>query len=288
MAKVREIWRDLVITLREHHLSGPTREARFLLAEVLSTSPSRIYLFWDHEIAREKMEKLYLLLQDRLNGVPLQYVLREWEFFSLTFEMKRGVFIPRLDTESWVEEALLTLRTRFKTETGIVCDLCCGSGVIGITAAYWVPNIRVYGVDISTEAVDLALKNARKLGVDKQMVFVQSDLFDFFKSIAVIQFDMILCNPPYVKEDDWSTLSPEITGHESKIALVGGHDGLDLIRRIINDSPQFLKKDGLLYLEHDPSQVDAIADCAIYSSFQLDHVISDYQQQPRATVLIRK
>jgi len=288
MAKVRDVWRDLVLTLREHHLSGPTREARLMLADVLSTSPSHIYLFWDQDLAQEKMEKLYLMLEERFNGVPLQYVLGEWEFFSLSFDIRKGVFIPRLDTESWLEEAIITLRARFNHDQGIICDLGCGSGVIGLTTAYWIPGIQVYAIDISRPAVDMTLHNAGKLGIDSRVIVELSDLFQDFASSSTIQFDAILSNPPYVKEEEWFTLSPDIRLHEPKDALVSGSDGLDLIRRILNDSSSYLKKEGFLYLEHDPSQVEAIAEIASPTPLRWDHIISDYQGQPRATVFIRR
>ena len=288
MSKVRDIWSQLVLTLREHNLPGATREARFLLAGVLSASPSHIYLYWDQDLPKEKIEKLDSMVKERLEGFPLQYVLKEWEFFSLHFYMEKGVFIPRFDTESWLEEAILTIRSNFSTQPVMVCDLCCGSGVIGLTVAYWITETQLVAIDRSELACKLTRKNAQKMGIEERVSVWQSDLFKDIKSHDAIQFDVILSNPPYVKEEEWLSLSPEIRLYEPKEALVSGSDGLELIHRILYESDSYLKSQGFLFIEHDPSQVEAITDISSKTLFDKDHVIFDYQKRPRATVFTRK
>ncbi|NLJ49240.1 MAG: peptide chain release factor N(5)-glutamine methyltransferase [Candidatus Atribacteria bacterium] len=287
MTKVREIWSQLVLTLRKHNLSGVTREARFLLAGVLNSSPSHIYLYWDQDLSDEKIEKLNIMVKERLNGVPLQYVLKEWDFFSLHFYMEKGVFIPRFETESWLEEAILTIRSHLENQPLKVCDLCCGSGVIGLTVAYWLTGVQVMAIDRSQLACDLAKKNAQKLALEKRVSIKQSDLFNDITFSNGWQFDFILSNPPYVKEEEWNFLSPEIRLHEPKEALVSGFDGLELIYRILHESSSYLKTHGYLYIEHDPSQVDSIENFSLNTQFKRDHIIFDYQKRPRATVFRR-
>ncbi|QPM68847.1 peptide chain release factor N(5)-glutamine methyltransferase [Atribacter laminatus] len=288
MSKVRDIWSHLVLTLREHNLPASTREARFLLAGVLSVSPSHIYLYWDQDLSVEKTEQLNTMVEERLKGVPLQYILKEWEFFSLHFCMEKGVFIPRLDTESWLEEAILSIRSRFDTQPVVVCDLCCGSGVIGLTIAYWLTETRVVAIDRSELACFLTRKNAYKLGLEERVSIWRSDLFNDIQTIDELQFDFILSNPPYVKEKEWNSLASEIRLYEPKDALVSGPDGLDLINRILYESPPYLKSQGCLYIEHDPSQVEEIENISIDTQFIKEKVIFDYQKRPRATVFIRK
>ncbi|HAX97792.1 MAG TPA: peptide chain release factor N(5)-glutamine methyltransferase [Candidatus Atribacteria bacterium] len=288
MSKVRDIWSNLVLTLRKNNLPGATREARFLLAGVLSVSPSHIYLYWDQDLSVEKIEKLNIMVKERLDGVPLQYVLKEWEFFSLQFYLEKGVFIPRLDTESWLEEAIMTIRSRYENQPAKLCDLCCGSGVIGLTIAYWLTKVRVVAIDRSKLACDLTRHNAQKLGLEERISIWQSNLFNDIQTTDELQFDFILSNPPYVKEEEWNTLSSEIRLHEPKDALVSGSEGLDLIYRILNESSPYLKSQGYLYIEHDPSQVEVIEDLSLNTHFVKDHVIFDYQKRPRATVFRRK
>ncbi|HQK83095.1 MAG TPA: peptide chain release factor N(5)-glutamine methyltransferase [Atribacter sp.] len=287
MSKVRDVWSNLVLTLRKHNLPGASREARFLLSGVLSASPSHIYLYWDQDLSVEKIEKLNIMIKERLDGVPLQYILKEWEFFSLQFYLEKGVFIPRLDTESWLEEAIITIRSRYENQPVKLCDLCCGSGVIGLTVAYWLTKVQVVAIDRSKLACDLTQHNAQKLGLEERISVWQSDLFNEIQTTDELQFDFILSNPPYVKEEEWNTLSPEIRLHEPKDALVSGSEGLDLIYRTLNESSPYLKSQGYLYIEHDPSQVEAIADLSLKTHFKKDHVIFDYQKRPRATVFRR-
>ncbi|MEI6157554.1 MAG: peptide chain release factor N(5)-glutamine methyltransferase [Atribacterota bacterium] len=289
MGKVRDVWRDVVSTLREHRFSAPTLEARLIMAEALSTASSRIYLYWDQEMDHGKKEKIERMLEKRLQGIPLQYVLGEWEFFSLTFKTQPGVFIPRLDTEAWLEEALIRMKMKYCEGVHTICDLCCGSGVIGITTAYWLPNITVYGFDISHESVQLSRENASRLRVQDRVIFFRSDLFAIMPTQPGLQFDCILSNPPYVRDDEWQSLSSEITQYEPKNALVAGMDGLDIIRRIFREGPAYLKPGGFLYIEHDPDQVDSIRDLLSgHTHLTYDHTIPDFQQKSRASVIYKK
>ncbi|MGC8777617.1 MAG: peptide chain release factor N(5)-glutamine methyltransferase [Candidatus Caldatribacteriaceae bacterium] len=289
MALVKETWKDLVKILRENQVLSPTREARLLLARLLHTSPSRVYLFWDFDLDAVFLGNLYAMLEERLRGVPLQYVLGEWEFLSLPFEIERGVFIPRFDTEAWVEEAILFLRLLAQREPNIsICDVGCGSGVIGISCAFWVPDLYVFGIDISEKAVELSRKNAQRLGVSDRTSFVRSDLFEIFHDSGT-RFDVILANPPYVPLGDWYSLSREIREYEPKEALVAGEDGLKVIWRIIEEGVHFLKEGGFFFIEHDPRQEESIQE-KVRRIPLLEYVrsIEDYNGRTRASVLQKR
>ncbi|MCX7668375.1 MAG: peptide chain release factor N(5)-glutamine methyltransferase, partial [Atribacterota bacterium] len=183
MTLVREVWKGLVRTLQENRVPSPTREARLLLAKLLHTAPSRVYLFWDFDLNGNALQELYTMLGERLQGVPLQYILGEWEFLSLPFQMEKGVFIPRFDTEAWVEEAMLFLRLLTQRNENVnVCDVGCGSGVIGLSCAFWIPGLRVFGVDISEKAIALSRQNAQRLGVADRISFLCSNFFEVFRS----------------------------------------------------------------------------------------------------------
>ncbi|MDK2897546.1 MAG: release factor glutamine methyltransferase [Candidatus Atribacteria bacterium] len=287
MERVRDVWKELVKTLRERGVSSPAQEARFILSRVVDTSPSRLYLFWDLSLSLQQREKLSQMLEKRLSGFPLQYVLGEWEFMSLPFQIEPGVFIPRLDTEAWIEKAILFLKERAKGEPLLICDLGCGSGMIGIACAFWVPSLQLQGVDISWKAVELSRKNARSLAVENRTTFLISDLFSAFEGKKV-QFDTILSNPPYIPKDQWEQLSPEVKLYEPQLALLGGEDGLNIIRRIIQESPPFLKRGGRLYLEHDPDQLEALK-TMVRNSPQLDYLesITDFTGKIRTSVVVK-
>ncbi|MGQ9474090.1 MAG: peptide chain release factor N(5)-glutamine methyltransferase [Candidatus Caldatribacteriaceae bacterium] len=289
MTRVREAWKDLVRITKENQIHSPTREVRLLLAKVLGTSPSRVYLFWDLDLSSDLLQKLYALLEERLHGVPLQYVLGEWEFLSLNFEMEKGVFIPRFDTEAWVEEAIIFLRLLVQREGRIsLCDVGCGSGVIGISCAFWVPQLQVYGVDISAQAVALSRRNAQRLKVNDRVLFWQSDLFEVFQDMDVV-FDVILANPPYISLGEWEYLAREIREYEPEEALVAGSDGLEMLWRIVKEGSSFLKEGGFFFLEHDPRQKENIEKMvAAIPSLEYCRCIHDYNGKARASVLRKK
>lgn len=289
MALVREVWKDLVKTLRESQVLSPTREARLLLAQILHTAPSRVYLFWDFDLDGETLRELYAMLEERLQGVPLQYILGEWEFLSLPFRMERGVFIPRFDTEAWVEEAMLFLRfLTQRKESVTVCDVGCGSGVIGITCAFWIPGLRVFGVDSSEKAVALSQQNAQRLGIADRICFLRSNLFEVFRDLNIF-FDAILSNPPYVPQEEWDGLAREIREYEPKEALVAEQGGLGMIWRIVEEGIPFLKKGGVFFIEHDPRQKDKIQEgIQRYPSLEYVRSIEDYSGKTRASMLRKR
>ncbi|MGQ9623251.1 MAG: peptide chain release factor N(5)-glutamine methyltransferase [Candidatus Caldatribacteriaceae bacterium] len=282
---VKDLFQRTVRTLQREGFSSPTREARCLLARLLSISPSRVYLFWDREMDEETERTLEGLLARRLEGVPLQYVLGEWEFFSLPFKIEPGIFIPRLDTEAWLEEAMVLLRfLQGKREQVLVCDVCCGSGVIGLSCAFFLPRILVYGVDISEKAVRLAWENATILGLQEQVRFFCGDLFAPFEHLS-LQFDVILANPPYIPEGEWEKLDKGIRLFEPREALLGGSDGLSVIRRIVEEGKSFLREGGFLFVEHDPSQEEALRVLAEKQGFVYVRSLKDYTHNVRASVL---
>lgn len=289
MALVREVWKDLVKTLRESQVLSPTREARLLLAQLLHTAPSRVYLFWDFDLDEKPLRELYTMLEKRLQGVPLQYILGEWEFLALPFRMERGVFIPRFDTEAWVEEAMLFLRLLAQRKDNVtVCDVGCGSGVIGISCAFWIPGLRVFGVDSSEKAVALSQQNAQRLGIADRICFLRSNLFEAFRDLD-ISFDAILSNPPYVPQEEWDGLAREIREHEPKEALVADQGGLGMIWRIVEEGIPFLKKGGVFFIEHDPRQKDKIQEgIQKYPSLEYVRSIEDYSGKTRASMLRKR
>lgn len=281
---VRELFSETVRLFRERSISSPTREVRLLLGKLLGTSPARIYLFWDWKVPEKGQKAFEELVHERLSGVPLQYVLGEWEFFSLPFRVRKGVFIPRIDTEAWVEEAILLLHfLSSKREKLLVCDLCCGNGAIGLSCAFFVPAVFLFGVDISKEAIALAEENATILGLGERARFFVGDLFAPFATQGMT-FDVILSNPPYVAEEDWEKLDASVRLYEPKEALLGGRDGLEVIQRILEDAPLFLRDGGFLFVEHDPRQREAVA--RLGERFGLTYVreLRDYTGCVRASV----
>ena len=221
------------------------------------------------ELSETDVKALEPLIERRLAGEPLQYVLGEWEFYGLPFYVDRTVLIPRPDTERLVETALGLL----SDDRRDVLDLCCGSGCIGIALAVC-GLAHVTSADISADALDMTERNARRNGVSVQTV--QSDLLDSVEGT----FDLIVSNPPYLSESEMASLDDSLR-FEPALALYGGEDGLDFYRRIAKAYRTYLKPDGVLLLEIGYTQREAVE-----AMFENCECIMDYGGRPRV-ILVR-
>ena len=179
-------------------------------------------------------------VEQRLQRIPLQYILGEAPFFGRLFRVDSRVLIPRPETELLCEWALEVLRNHPLPRS---LDLCCGSGCIGITLKAEKPDAFVTCSDLSPDALSLASENAARLGVD--VAFCRTDLLDGF---ATSGFDLIISNPPYIPSSVCADLQPEVK-QEPLLALDGGPDGLSLYRRIIPDAMTTLVRGGILMME---------------------------------------
>ena len=188
----------------------------------------------------EALEKYREGIRRRSEREPLQQILGTAPFYGLDFFVNEHVLVPRGDTEVLVEAVTEDLGGAGK---GITClDLCTGSGCIGISLAK-LAGMQVTLSDISEEALAVAYRNA--LALAPQCSLVQSDLFENIPQ----QFDVIVSNPPYIRDDVIETLDPEVRAYEPRTALSGGADGLSFYRRIAADAPAHLRENGRLYLE---------------------------------------
>ena len=263
-------------------------DARALLSFVTGVPFRDMPLNYADEVTEEQQAQYEQLLERRISGEPLQYITGEQEFMGLTFHVDPRVLIPRLDTEILAEEAVVYVRGRLYgqetdlyTDQNLFChveqaslreqemfhilDLCCGSGAIGLSVAALAggmkdgsPALVVTLSDISEDALDVARQNAEALGVLDRVSFIRSDLFEAFSERG--DFDLIVCNPPYVRSDVIPTLDEEVRGHEPVLALDGGADGLDIYRRIAKEAPEYLKPGGRLMMEIGFDQGDAVAE----------------------------
>lgn len=223
-----------------------------------------VFLHAEEEVDPETERKYLKLIRRREERVPLQHITGEQEFMGFRFEVSEDVLIPRQDTETLVAEAARTLREKpvrkkgfFEKLRGIkdreVLDLCCGSGIVGISLARIYDEMDLVASDISEAAVTLARRNAALNHVDGE--FLQGDLF---MPHGERKFDMILTNPPYIKTNMIGMLQDEIKDHEPREALDGGRDGLAFYRKIIAEAPDYLKDDGYLLMEIGNDQGEAL------------------------------
>ncbi len=210
------------------------------------------------------------LLRDKYNGVesadfardvlrlksgePLAYVIGWVPFLDTKIYLDSHPLIPRPETEYWVKIAINELQNRgLKNQK--VLDLCAGSGCIGVAVAKAIPNAEVHFAEIDSSHHNTIRKNILENGIDENRAQIfGGDLFEH----AEKNYDMILTNPPYIATDLAARVAENVLAHEPEKALWAGEDGMNLIKKIIELAPEYLNKNGVLYLEHEPEQVEKI------------------------------
>ncbi|CEN25722.1 N5-glutamine S-adenosyl-L-methionine-dependent methyltransferase [[Clostridium] sordellii] len=228
----------------------PKLDTEILLQKALG-DVDRLYiqLNLDKKLSNEELKCFNEMINDRLNGRPIAYIVKNREFMALDFYVEEGVLIPRPDTEPLVEE-VIELSKGMKDVT--IVDIGTGSGAISVSLAKYIKNSYVYSLDISDKALSIGKKNAVNNEVDDKIEFIKSDVFTGIKD-RNLKLDIIVSNPPYIKKEDIKTLHTQIKDYEPYIALEGGEDGLDFYRTITEKSLKYLKSNGILAFEvgHD-------------------------------------
>ena len=235
----------------------------------------------ENEEADPETEAMFLRGTERLRAhEPLQYILGEAPFYGRMFLVNEHVLIPRFDTEILVEEALVSLRDIRKEGhlTPSVLDLCTGSGCIAVTLLLEEPGIALQGSDLSAEALSAAKRNEERLaGTTGTIRFVQSDLFQEIHDV----FDLVVTNPPYIRDADIETLDPEVRDHEPRIALSGGEDGLIFVRRIAEEALPHLNDGGRILMEIGDEQGTDAVKIFEYNGFREVRIIRDLTGRDR-------
>lgn len=232
--------------LAEAGLPGGELDAQLLLGHCLGKSRTELYLAAETEIPPQPLERFTTMLGRRRQREPIAYILGEREFWSLPFIVTPAVLIPRPETEFLVEQVLTAVRKR-QLPHGYILDLCCGSGVIAIVLALELER-DIIGVDLSGEALAVARQNCGRHRVADRVALVRADLLAAFGGRGRIS--LLVSNPPYVsRREIREELDPEVAAHEPLLALDGGEDGLDVIRRIKAGLPGLMLPGGEVFVE---------------------------------------
>ena len=232
----------------------PLREARHLLAHVFGQSREWLIAHPEAALTPEQTQQFDDLLAQAATGAPLPYLLGEWEFFGLKFNVTPDVLIPRPETELLVERALA--QSKIQNQKSKILDVGTGSGIIAVTLATKLPNAEITATDISSAALAVAHANAEKHNVADRLTFIESDLLSFRNPPASRAFHIIAANLPYIPSADLNSLA--VAKHEPRLALDGGPDGLGLIRRLLADAPEALAPEGCILLEIEYRQAEAV------------------------------
>lgn len=236
--------------LMETGCLDPDIDARWIAEEGLGMTRQALVFESDRAIPMAKLIRLESMLDRRAAGEPVQYVLGSADFMGLRFKVDDAVLIPRQDTETLVEAALIDLRQR--PGQPALLDLCTGSGCVGLSLASLAPHARVTLADLSPEALEIARANQRALGLK-----VDVRQGDLFAAVAGERFDVITANPPYIPSGELEGLQREVR-FEPRMALDGGADGLDFYRRIVGGAASHLAPGGALFLEVGIGEAPAV------------------------------
>lgn len=262
--------------LANHGITNARRETEWIFAETLKLTRMDLYTRFDMPVEDDEVARLRALVQRRGRREPLAYVLGTQAFGDLTLVVGPGVLVPRPETEELVEFVL----ARFPAEPPLrVVDVGTGSGAIALSIKRARPTWDVAGTDVSEQALGFARANG-----ERAAVVVHWHLGDLAVGLSG-PFDLVLANLPYIGEDERAACDPELA-FEPQSALFSGADGLDLIRRLINDLPRILAPQGQVVLEHGWNQGTAIRALAEAGGFQA-HTIQDLAGKDRFAHLRR-
>lgn len=258
-----------VKALADAGVREPESDARILMEYAANINRSYYYLHM-HDRMDPQDEELYAhLLRKRAAREPVQYLTKEAPFFGEMFYVTPQVLIPRQDTEILVEEAEKRIYPGM-----IVLELCTGSGCVLLSLARR-HSVTAIGTDNSTAALAVAEQNRKRLGL--RATWIESDLFEKVGG----HFDLILSNPPYIPSAVIEELDPEVRAFEPRMALDGGPDGLDLIRRIIGEAGGYLRPEGWLLLEIGYDQGSAVCRLMEEAGFRETEIIQDLERRDR-------
>ena len=257
---------------------SPALDARVLLGHSLDQSAAWLIAHADDALTAAARADYDRLVARRAGGEPLAYILGRREFWSLDVCVSPATLIPRPDTETLVSQALALGRDRHNAR---FLDLGTGSGAVALAIASESRDATVVATDRSEAALDVARDNAARLGLD--VTFYLGDWFAALPEAPAPRFDVIVSNPPYVRDDDPHLARGDLP-FEPRDALVAGADGLDALRQIVAEAAAHLRERGALALEHGADQGDAVRDLMQQQGWRDVETVRDLAGQPRVTL----
>lgn len=275
-------------------------EAEVLLRHVLGLDRAGLYIRWMESLSAQAWGRYRQLLEERATGRPVHYIIGQREFMGLPFMVDERVMIPRPETEGLVEYMIRAARTAHSPlprgadhptaprSPVVVVDVGTGSGCIAVSIAHFLPQVAVFAIDISEDALTVARSNAIRHGVDGQIQWLHGDLLNPLPENVAGRVDVVVSNPPYVSRGHREGLPREIRDFEPLDAVFVDGDGTAVHRRLIADAPTWLAAGGLLVMEVGFGQADAVADAVRQDRrYATVSVVPDYASIPRVVAATR-
>jgi release factor glutamine methyltransferase len=279
---VRELIQVTSAWFEDKSVKSARLNAERLLADVLGLTRMELFLQHDRPVLGPELEKYRDLVRRRGAGEPLQQILGETEFYSRTFKVEPGVFIPRPETERLIEACCGLLAPGDRSIVSpLAVEIGCGTGIIGVTLALELPRLTVHATDVNPNAVALAERNAHLLGCDVRMEFHQGNRFAPLPAHLKGQVDLLVSNPPYIPTGEIPELAGEVKDHDPRDALDGGEDGLNVYRAIAGEMRDWVRPGGHAAFEIGFDQGPQVKEILEASGARDVTVIADYADLDR-------
>jgi release factor glutamine methyltransferase len=260
---------------------SPRLDSEVILGYCLKKDRLYIYTNPEGTLTPNDEKRYFDLIKRRAQGEPVQYITGTQEFMGLDFSVKPGVLIPRPDTEILVEKVLEKIKS---IKDPIIADVGCGSGAISVSLAVYKKDALIYASDIMDIPLEMTELNSKKNNVDTRVKTIKSDMLKELPHQLKGRLDVIVSNPPYIKESVIPTLMREVRDYEPYSALSGGGDGLYFYREIIKDSLDFLKDDGIIAFEIGYDQGEAVEELLSERGFKDVECIRDLGNRDRVVL----
>jgi len=264
--------------LKEKLIPSYKLDSELLLANVLGKKREQMLISMNETVSRKNIDSFNSLIKRRSRSEPIAYILNKKEFWSKSFFVDKKILIPRPETELMVEY----ISKHFTNKNLYILDIGTGSGCILLSLLSELKKSRGIGLDISRNAINIAHRNSINLGLSTKSKFYNRSLDKIF----AYKFDLIISNPPYICSYQIKNLSEDIKRFEPRIALDGGKDGLDVIKKVIYKSKSILKKNGLLVLEIGNGQYKKVSQILKFNNFRDRFLIRDYRNNIRCIISV--
>ena len=272
---IQNVLKEGAELLRVKKIETYNLDSELILSNILNIKREKLIIDQNKKIASDIYNKFFWYIKKRSKNLPISYILNKKEFWSLDFMVTKHTLIPRPETELMVESILKNSRKRVK-----ILDIGTGSGCILISLLKELKLSKGIGIDICSKAIDVAKKNSKKHDVSRRVKFFRGSFSDIFLN----GFDIVVSNPPYISDWQIKNLVDDVKLFEPKLALKGGIDGLDLIKKIIYKSNSILKKRGLLALEIGNNQYNKVKQILEQSSYRVSEQIVDFKDNIRCII----
>ncbi len=264
--------------LKTNSIKSFILDSEILLSKVLNKKREEVLVDLNQKIENNKILEFLQYIDRRALKEPIAYIIQQKEFWSRNFEVNNKTLIPRPETELMLEKLI----NIYKKKSINILDIGTGSGCIILSLLSELKRSKGTGIDISLGALQIAKKNAKKLNILSNVKFQKKSINSFFSQ----KFDLVVSNPPYIRSSDLKNLEDDIKLHEPKIALDGGNDGLDLIKKVIYKAKEILKANGRLALEIGNEQVLQVSKILEKNNFRIEYIVNDYKDNIRSLISI--